>query len=141
MKIVEQKPPKANVPYLLKTQIEHRKDHYELIKAALLKIYRQKIYFNRLYRASEDGWHINDFHQMSDNQGPILILIETTDKEFLGGFSSIGWDSVSAGDTDPKSFIFSSKAQHSSKSNQFIYNLNFGKEPEINLFFHETMGP
>lgn len=126
---------------MLKTQIPHRKDHYELLKTALLKIYRQKIYFNRLYRASEDGWHINDFHQLSDNQGPILILIQTIDNELLGGFSSIGWDSVSTGVTDPKSFIFSSKPNHSNKANQFIFNLNSSKESETNLFFHDSMGP
>lgn len=62
-------------------------------------------------------------------------MIQTSSDELFGGFSSIGWDSISAGVMDPKSFIFNSKFK------KFIFNLNTNKDAETNLYFHDTMGP
>jgi len=38
-----------------------------MIKVALLKIYREQLFFKKIFTASEDGWHIKDFHSASDN--------------------------------------------------------------------------
>ena len=62
-----------------------------------------------MYRASEDGWKVEEFHKRCDNKGATLILAKSKfgDKVF-GGYTKIPWTSADHQYfADPDSFLFS----------------------------------
>lgn len=66
--------------------------------------------FKLLYRASENGFSIEEFHKTCDNVPNTLLLIETEFGRVIGGFSSLTWKSNKkqwVADKDKTSFIFS----------------------------------
>ena len=59
-----------------------------------------------LYRGTQHGWKVKDFHLRCDQKGPTLVIGGTKNGQILGGFTSITWDSLNSM-ADPHSFIFS----------------------------------
>ena len=52
---------------------------------------------NLIYRASRDGWHVDDFHRLCDGKGPTLILIKVKDTgRICGGYTSVSWSTPSS---------------------------------------------
>lgn len=45
-----------------------------------------------IYKATRDGFSIDDFHRCSDSQGPTITVIETLDKYLFGGYTSVNWN-------------------------------------------------
>ena len=41
-----------------------------------------------LYRATEDGFGVKDFHRVCDKKGPTLTIIKTTTDHIIGGFTT-----------------------------------------------------
>ena len=61
-----------------------------------------------LYRASEHGFEVKDFHSKCDNKSNTLTLIKPHGSpNIFGGFTSASWDSISGYKTDCSAFIFS----------------------------------
>ena len=40
-----------------------------------------------LYRGSEHGWKLTDFHSRCDNKGPTISLFKSKDGDVIGGYS------------------------------------------------------
>ena len=83
-----------------------------LIKWIEEKINKKKedINFELIFKMSKDGENCQDFHKFCDNQGPTLVLIQTTTNRIFGGFTPINWknsDNGSILDPSNQTFIFS----------------------------------
>jgi len=65
-----------------------------------------------LYRGSDHGFRASNFHERCFDQGPLLILVHSASNELFGGFCSVKWPSLEAGQEwvyspDPNAFLFS----------------------------------
>ena len=60
-----------------------------------------------LYRKSKDGDSIDTFHNLCDNQGSTITLIESTEGFIIGGYTSLDWDKTSNWKSDNETFLFS----------------------------------
>ena len=47
--------------------------------------------FGLLYRASENGWSVDDFHNYCDGFGRTFALIESSEGYLAGGYASVVW--------------------------------------------------
>ena len=47
-----------------------------------------------LFRASENGWDVVDFHKYCDGKGPTLSLLRCKDAYLAAGFTSKSWQST-----------------------------------------------
>ena len=63
--------------------------------------------FQLLYKGTKDGDTYDIFHKKCDNQGPTISIIESTDGQIFGGYTSKSWDINNKSDiSDPDSFLF-----------------------------------
>jgi hypothetical protein len=77
-----------------------------------------------LYRLSRDGDHFSKFHELCDNQGPILTLFHTTDGNKVGFYTPLEWDDKSGWKHDMDTFLFSlNKNTKYEKINKKIFNM------------------
>ena len=68
---------------------------------------KYKIYFNLLYRASQDKDNCSVFHKNCDKNQTTLILIETNKGHRFGGFTKRTWSGKGNEKFDNDAFIFS----------------------------------
>ena len=48
-----------------------------------------------IYRASRDGFSVNNFHNKCDNKGPTIVVIKVRNsKDIIGGYNPLDWRSV-----------------------------------------------
>ena len=52
----------------------------------------KEVFFNLVYRASEDGDKADDFHKKCDKIGPNIVLIKTRKGNIFGGFTYKNWE-------------------------------------------------
>ena len=79
-----------------------------------------------LFRGSRDGMTNDKFHELCDNQGPLLVIIKTNKDILIGGFCSISYkNDNSRWNVDPKVVVFSITR------NKVYHRLN----DEYNVFF------
>jgi TLD len=65
-----------------KCVIENKQKEY------LLKLLGNKKFLTyMLYRGSEDGWKLIDFHSRCDDKGPTISLFKIKDGDIIGGYS------------------------------------------------------
>ena len=118
------------------------------IKAIHPKI--KEVYFNLVYRASQDGDKASDFHKKCDAIGPNVILIKTRKGNIFGGFTFKNWEhlprdidvnrpNLGSASRDTNAFGFSvnnQKIYNNEKPNEFAIwcNRNFGPTFKNNLF-------
>ena len=97
-----------------------------IIKWIEEKINKKGPQFKLIFRMSKDGYDCNDFHKYCDNQGPTLILIQTTNNKIFGGFTPLNWKNSGNKIKDPynQTFIFSLNLNKK-------YNLINGDKPAI----------
>ena len=86
---------------------------------------KQQIYAILLLRGQRDGKSSSVFHSLTNDKGPLLVLIKTRKNILCGGFSSIDWKSSGGRTIDKKCFIFSLKTQKVYKPQDEIENLYF----------------
>ena len=48
--------------------------------------------WNLIYKATRDGFTIDDFHRCCDNQGPTMTVIQSLSEYLFGGYTSISWN-------------------------------------------------
>ena len=66
--------------------------------------------FQLLYKGTKDGDSREAFHKKCDNQGPNISIIESTDGQIFGGYTSKSWIINYRNYTpDSESFLFSFK--------------------------------
>ena len=79
--------------------------------AALSRLFENKISSLKLiFRASENGFSIREFHKKCDGHAGTLTVVETEFGKVIGGYTPIAWSSAKkqwAADKSLKSFIFS----------------------------------
>ncbi|GES90415.1 BTB/POZ domain-containing protein [Rhizophagus clarus] len=73
--------------------------------------------FKLIYRASQEGFNTNKFHEFCDNKGPTVVIAKVRNSgEIIGGYNSLDWCSFNTLEKEsyinyeceiPNSFIFS----------------------------------
>ena len=56
--------------------------------------------FTLLYRASRDGFEADMFHELCDEKGPTLSIIEAENGYKFGGFTRLTWEG------NPEEYVF-----------------------------------
>ena len=99
--------------------------------------------FQLLYKGTKDGDSREAFHKKCDNQGPNISIIESTDGQIFGGYTSKSWIINNSNYTpDPESFLFNinNKRKYPVSNNRGLfkddgYICDFGGDSSAN--FHE----
>ena len=62
-----------------------------------------------LFRGTRDGMTNDKFHELCDDQGPLLVIIKTNKDILIGGFCSISYknDNSYWNNVDPTLVVFS----------------------------------
>ena len=81
-----------------------------------------------LYRLSRDGDQISKFHELSDNKGPTLTLIETTDGNKFGIYTPLSWDNSSGWKGDYETFLFNLNKNEKYKKKTKDYSIYCSKD-------------
>jgi len=61
---------------------------------------------NILYIASRDGDDISLFHKACDNQGPTLVVVQSTIGAIFGGYTDVSWQNSGGFKRSSSSFLF-----------------------------------
>merc|ERR1712060_511657 len=72
----------------------------------LLKPLSKKLGWSPLYIASRDGDAASDFHSACDNQGPTVVIVNTTLGRAFGPYTKVSWASDGRQRDDFDSFLF-----------------------------------
>ena len=147
-----------NYSYSLQTESNHieskivRDNEIKFLINRIREIHPRinNIYFNLVYRASEDGDKASDFHKKCDKIGPNITLIKTKKGYIFGGFTFKNWEhmprdidinkpNLGSASRDSRAFGFSvsnQKVYNNEKPNEFAIwcNRNFGPTFKNNLF-------
>ncbi len=99
--------------------------------------------FQLLYKGTKDGDSREAFHKKCDNQGPNISIIESTDGQIFGGYTSKSWIMNNNNFTpDPESFLFNinNKRKYPVSNNRGLFKdvghlCDFGGDSSAN--FHE----
>ena len=104
------------------------------------------IKFNLLFKKSTDGNTTKDFHDLCDNKGKTLIIIETTEGRKFGGVTHDNWNTNNEWRTNPKDFIFSldsnKKYNYSGPGRTTVGDITYGfvfgnsRTSEVDICFH-----
>jgi hypothetical protein len=78
------------VPDNLKTSSSILKGEIAFMKQ-LQKWLGKKCKWHLCYRASRDGWSVQEFHKHCDNKGPTVVLVKANDCIF-GGYTDQHWE-------------------------------------------------
>ncbi len=87
-----------------------------------------------IFRASKDGFKVNDFHRMCDDKPRTLVIIKSNFDNIFGGFSNHPWKSYP-------------KGQYVEDSDAFLFSLTYHtkhkqmKNNEFALYLTENYGP
>ncbi|UJR24587.1 hypothetical protein I4U23_005962 [Adineta vaga] len=94
----------------------------------LNKFYGNEIQkWHLIYKASRDGFSIDDFHRCSDSQGPTMTIIQTLDKYLFGGYTSVSWNFHQGMNTaveDRKAFLFTLVNPNGIPSTKYLTKLS-----------------
>eukprot|EP01084_Bolivina_argentea_P103945 186166_1 len=108
----------------------------ELLLTKLSNIYK----FNLLYRASENEYLANKFHELCDGKGSNICIVKSNFGNIFGGYTSIGWESDN--EYDDKAFLFLIRSSEEAQQKQcpIVYDIN-----DINginaVIYGENYGP
>ncbi|GES99067.1 BTB/POZ domain-containing protein [Rhizophagus clarus] len=87
-----------------------------------------------IYRASQEGFEINKFHDKCDNKGPTVVVIKVRGSgEIIGGYNPLEWRSFKILEDERSPLLYHNRDfyinhQHES-SNSFIFSLANQKIP------------
>lgn len=68
-----------------------------------------------IYKATKDGFSIDDFHRCCDAKGPTMTVIESLDHFLFGGYTSVSWNfhqGAKTGAIDRSAFLFTLTNPH-----------------------------
>ena len=71
--------------------------------------------WNLIYKATRDGFTIDDFHRCCDNQGPTMTVIQSLSEYLFGGYTSISWNfqhDLKSSTTDRTAYLFTLANPH-----------------------------
>lgn len=82
------------------------------------------IKYKRIYRASQDGDTISDYHRLCDEKGPILLIAKTKNNYIFGGFTRAKLEKNKSEIADPHAFVFSLNTKQYFKTKEPKYSLH-----------------
>ena len=115
---------KKNINISLKNQIltDELKNYFINILIKKFENFQYKNIFMLLYKATRDGCLAKDFHNKVDGNGPLFIIIESTQNQIFGGFTSMAWSSKNDYIEDSNAFLFCNKKIYEIKNKMFACN-------------------
>ena len=65
--------------------------------------------FERIYKATNDGFSGDDFHRCCDKKGPNVVVVSTSTNRLLGGYTPLSWGDMEGynNDSSLSGFLFS----------------------------------
>lgn len=97
------------------------------------------IQFNTNFLISNrDGFNHSAFHQLCDNKGPTLTLIQSSAGHLFGGFTAASWEGLKTYKSDPSTFIFTLSNPHNIAPT--LYPLKF-EETHHAIYCHSSHCP
>ena len=91
--------------------------------ADLLDVPRSCLRLEQLFSTASSGWsNVRAFHQSCDGKGPTLVLIQGSDGNCYGGYTSVSWASSGGYQDDEQAFLFRLKppgSTHPSRKEMF----------------------
>lgn len=99
----------------------------------LMSIAQPSPKFHLLYRGSRDGFKTNTFHQLCDNRGATLVLVETHTGKIFGGYAGKSWSSEDVYEQSSRSFLFN-------LPEQVYHPLRAGQQQKA-LYCSKHLGP
>ena len=104
------------------------------------------IKFNLLFKKSTDGNTTKDFHDLCDNKGKTLIIIETTEGRKFGGVTYDNWNTNNSWRENHKDFVFSldlnKKYNYSGSGRTTVGDITYGfafgnsRTSEVDICFY-----
>ena len=91
------------------------------------------------YKATKDGFTIDDFHRCCDGKGATITVIESLDNYLFGGYTSISWNfhqGAKTGALDRNAFLFTLTNPHGIPATK--YNIKANGEHAV---VPNAMGP
>jgi len=113
-------------------EIDLKKSEWDYVNS-LLKPVSKKM-GDVLYVASRDGDAASRFHSACDNQGPTVVIVETTTGAVFGGYTDIGWTKSTGHKPSTNSFLF--RLQPSMKQ----YKIKSAETAKA-VYHHANYGP
>ena len=96
--------------------------------------------YTLLYRASEHGFSASKFHELCDNKGPTVTIIETKAGYVCGGYTEISWTSPSseqeAKDPNRRGFIFLLRSPKREQPSKWVIKSSYGE-----AWHNKDLGP
>jgi hypothetical protein len=65
-----------------------------------------------LYKASNNGWNVNIFHQLCDNKGPTITIAKLQNGGIIGAYSPISWGLNSGYIYNMETFLFDNNTKY-----------------------------
>eukprot|EP01084_Bolivina_argentea_P103946 186168_1 len=107
----------------------------ELLLTKLSNIYK----FNLLYRASENEYLANKFHELCDGYGPTITIIKSNYGHIFGGYTIKKWTSNTGYVKDENAFLFLIRSSDSSQKCPILFELT--GDPEWAVRHQNNRGP
>eukprot|EP01084_Bolivina_argentea_P059522 108715_1 len=80
--------------------------------------------FQLLYRASENGYDVINFHQQCDNKAPTLIIIQSEYGHIFGGYTKVKWSSNNnTFGSDDDAFLFLIRSEDISQKCPILFDV------------------
>ena len=115
------------IEYVVKKELQKQKD-LNRIKEWISP--GKDIKFKLLFKKSRDGNTTKDFHDLCDNKGKTLIIIETIEGRKFGGVTYDNWNTNNSWRINPKDFVFSldsnKKYNYSGRGNTTVGDITYG---------------
>ena len=75
--------------------------------AGLLGVRRNSLRLTTLFNAGDSGWaNVSAFHSSCDNKGPTIVLIQSSDGNSYGGYTSVSWANDGSQREDSHALLF-----------------------------------
>jgi len=91
-----------------------------------------------LFRGSRDGMNARSFHKKCDDEGPIIVLVKTTQGYIFGGYSGLEWRRSGDEVLSSSAFLFSLNCHASTNPTKLRQQDTWNDE---SLYFDPSYGP
>eukprot|EP01084_Bolivina_argentea_P214059 363456_1 len=107
----------------------------ELLLTKLSNIYQFKL----LYRASENNYLANKFHELCDGYGHTITIIKNNHGHIFGGYTKEKWTSKHGWVHDENAFLFLIRSSDSSQKCPILFEVH--ANPSRAIFHNQNGGP
>ena len=113
---------------VIQSKILTMNEDNKFIKALSTKLPNiDKNKFKLLFRGSQHGFLSSKFHELCDNHGPTLVIIQSNYGHVFGGYTSKKWSSISQYVKDVDAFLFVLRSSNPSQETPELFE---SEQPE-----------